>query len=110
MSLHAELLKQAHFLAGKEPEKPIQTSLRRSFSASYYVLFHLLVDDATRLMLAGNVRRPLRDSLARAFRPSAMKQTALPAFTRKKPRPLERPGRVGVESGCGVRRVSLYSC
>ncbi len=81
MSLHAELLKQAHFLARKEPKKPIQASLRRSVSASYYALFHLLVDDATRLMLSGNVRRPLRDSLARAFRHSAMKQTAV-AFTR----------------------------
>ena len=81
MSLHAELLKQAHFLARKEPKKPTQASLRRSVSASYYALFHLLVDDATRLMLAGNVRRPLRDSLARAFRHSAMKQTAV-AFTR----------------------------
>ncbi len=76
MSLHAELLKQAQFLARKEPKKPTQASLRRSVSASYYALFHLLVDDATRLMLSGNVRRPLRDSLARAFHHSAMKQTA----------------------------------
>ncbi len=82
MSLHAELLKQAHFLARKEPKKPTQASLRRSVSASYYALFHLLVDEATKLMLAGNVRGPLRDSLARAFRHSAMKQTAV-AFTRR---------------------------
>ena len=34
MSLHAELLKQAHFLARKEPKKPTQASLRRSVSAS----------------------------------------------------------------------------
>ena len=81
MSLHAELLKQAHFLARKEPKKPIQASLRRSVSASYYALFHLLVDEATRLMLAGSVRGPLRDSLARAFHHAAMKQTAV-AFTR----------------------------
>ena len=82
MSLHAELLKQAHFLARKEPKKPTQASLRRSVSASYYALFHLLVDEATKLMLAGNVRGPLRDSLARAFHHSAMKQTAV-AFTRR---------------------------
>lgn len=82
MSLHAELLKQAHFLARKEPKKPTQASLRRSVSASYYALFHLLVDEATKLMLAGNVRSPLRDSLARAFRHSAMKHTAV-AFARK---------------------------
>ena len=82
MSLHAELLKQAHFLARKEPKKPTQASLRRSVSASYYALFHLLVDEATKLMLAGNVRGSLLDSLARAFHHSAMKQTAV-AFTRR---------------------------
>ena len=82
MSLHAELLKQAHFLARKEPKKPTQASLRRSVSTSYYSLFHLLVDDATRLMLSGQERGSLRDSLARAFHHSAMKQTAV-AFTRK---------------------------
>ncbi|MDE0113169.1 MAG: hypothetical protein OXN84_12935 [Albidovulum sp.] len=82
MSLHAELLKQAHFLARKESKKPTQASLRRSVSASYCALFRLLVDDATKLMLAGNVRGPLRDSLAPAFRHSAMKQTTV-AFTRR---------------------------
>ncbi len=82
MSLYAELLKQAHFLARKEPKKPTQANLRRSVSASYYALFHLLVDETSKLMLSGNIRHPLRDSLARAFRDSAMKQTAV-AFTRK---------------------------
>lgn len=82
MSLHAELLKQAHFLARKEPRKPTQASLRRSVSASYYALFHLLVDEATRLMLAGSARGPLRDSLARAFRHSGMKKTAI-AFAKR---------------------------
>ncbi len=76
MSLHAELLKQARFLARKEPKKPTQAGLRRSVSASYYALFHLLVDEATRLMLSGRERSPLRDSLARAFHHSPMKQTA----------------------------------
>ncbi len=82
MSLHSELLKQAYFLARKEPKKPIQASLRRSVSAAYYAVFHLLVDAATRLMLAGSVRSSLRDSLARAFSHSAMKQTAV-AFAGK---------------------------
>ena len=50
MGLHPELLKQARFLARREPRKPVQASLRRSVSASYYALFHLLVDEATRLM------------------------------------------------------------
>lgn len=67
MSLHAELLRQARFLARKEPKKPIQASLRRSVSVSYYALFHLLVDDATRLLLAGHGRAPLRDLHARSI-------------------------------------------
>ena len=75
MSLHADLLKQANFLAKKEPKKPIQASLRRSISASYYSLFHLLVDEATRLMLPGS-RSDMRDCLVRAFKHSDMKQTA----------------------------------
>ena len=83
MSLHSELLKQARFLARKEPKKPAQASLRRSVSASYYALFHLLVDEATRLMLSGHGRGPLRDSLARAFRHSSMKQMAV-EFTRQR--------------------------
>ena len=52
MSLHSELLKQARFLARKEPRKPTRASLRRSVSASCHALFHLLVDEATRLMLS----------------------------------------------------------
>ena len=94
MSLQSELLKQAHFLARKEPKKPTQASLRRSVSASYYALFHLLVDDATKLMLAGNLRRPLRDSLARAFHHSVMKQTAV-AFKRESVPPKLASGLAG---------------
>lgn len=76
MSLHSELLKQARFLTRKERKKPTQASLRRSVSASYYALFHLLVDEATKLILSGHERGPLRDSLARAFHHSFMKLTA----------------------------------
>lgn len=45
-------------------------------SASYYALFQLLVDEATRLMLAGKARAPLHVSLARAFNYTAMKDGA----------------------------------
>ena len=44
MSLHSELLRQTRFFAWKEPKKPTQASLRRSVLASYYALFHHLVD------------------------------------------------------------------
>ena len=76
MTLHADLLKQARFLAVKEPRRPSQASLRRAVSATYYALFHLLVDEATKLMLSGHPRGALRDCLARAFNHSAMKQAA----------------------------------
>ena len=46
LSLHADLLRQARQLALKEPRRPSQASLRRAISASYYALFHLLVDEA----------------------------------------------------------------
>jgi hypothetical protein len=46
MSLADDLLKQAAFLAQREPKRPAQASLRRAVSAAYYALFHLLTDDA----------------------------------------------------------------
>jgi len=36
MSLHADLLAQAEYLAKKEPKRPRQASLRRAISAAYY--------------------------------------------------------------------------
>lgn len=42
MSLPNELLAQARHLATKEPRRPRDASLRRSVSAAYYALFHLL--------------------------------------------------------------------
>ena len=76
MSLHADLLKQARQLAVREPRRPLQASLRRAVSTSYYALFHLLVDDATKRMLPGRDRAALRHCLARAFGHSVMKQVA----------------------------------
>ncbi len=73
MSLHADLLKQAHHLATKEPRRPSQASLRRAISASYYALFHCLVDDATRRMMPGPHRTSIRQCVSRAFRHSDMR-------------------------------------
>ena len=73
MSLHADLLKQARHLATKEPRRPTQASLRRSISASYYALFHRLVDDATRTLMSRRDRDPLRQSISRAFHHSDMR-------------------------------------
>ena len=76
MSLHADLLRQARQLALKEPRRPLQASLRRAISASYYALFHLLVDEATKRMFPGGYRAALRGCLARAFLHGDMKKVA----------------------------------
>lgn len=73
MSLHADLLEQARHLATKDPRRPTQASLRRSISASYYALFHCLVDDVTRTLMSRRDRDPLRQSISRAFRHSDMR-------------------------------------
>ena len=77
VSLHADLLRQARHLARKEPRRPRQASLRRSVSACYYALFHLLVDKAVRRMVRGGDREPLRNCLRRAFAHGDMRHVAL---------------------------------
>lgn len=74
MSLHTQLLDQAGHLARRERNRPLQASLRRSVSASYYALVHFLIDRATRQMLVSAARsRALRDILSRAFEHGSMK-------------------------------------
>ena len=72
-SQHIHLLKQAYHLATKEPQRPLQASLRRSISASYYALFHRLVDEATCMFISRGKRRVLRECVSRAFRHSEMR-------------------------------------
>lgn len=74
--MHDDLLRQALHLARKEPRRPSQASLRHAVSASYYALFHLLIDEGTRLMLSGHAREPLRRCLARAFHHGTMKRAS----------------------------------
>lgn len=76
MSLHRDLLTQAYHLATREPRKPKQASLRRSASASYYAVFHLLVDAAVRRLVPGRDRVALRNCLRRSFRHATMKKVA----------------------------------
>ena len=76
MSLAGDLLAQAKLLATKEKSRPKQASLRRSVSAAYYALFHLLVDAAARRLVSGTDRQPLRNCLARAFDHGVMKRVA----------------------------------
>ena len=76
MSLPRDLLAQAALLATKEPRRPRQASLRRSVSACYYALFHLLVDAAARRLVSGNDRQGLRNCISRAFDHGVMKKVA----------------------------------
>ena len=76
MSLHGDLLQQARLLATHEPRRPKQSSLRRAISTSYYALFHLLVNEAVGLLVAGTDRKSLRNSLSRAFAHGHMKEVA----------------------------------
>ena len=76
MTLHDDLLKQAGHLARREPKRPTQASLRRAISSCYYAVFHLLIDDATRLMFPGPGRATLRPVAARAFRHATMNAVA----------------------------------
>ena len=76
MSLPADLLQQARFLAVKEPRRPLQANLRRAVSSAYYAVFHLLVDAATSRMLRGSERAGLRSCVARAFGHGTMRQVA----------------------------------
>ncbi len=76
MSLHQDLLDQATFLAKREPKRPKQASLRRAVSAAYYALFHLLIDAASRFVVRGGSRTPLRLAVTRAYDHGEMKAAA----------------------------------
>ena len=85
MTLHADLLRQARFLAQREPKRPRQASLRRAVSGAYYALFHLLVDEATRPMFSGQGRASIRPIAGRAFHHATMKALARQFATRGEP-------------------------
>lgn len=48
-------------------DQPTQASLRRSISTSYYAVFHLLIDAASEMFVAGPERETLRAAVRRAF-------------------------------------------
>lgn len=82
MSLAADLLEPASYLAACEPNRPKQASLRRAISAAYYSVFHLVIDDATRYLVSG---ARMRSAIARSFDHQAMRSAAeaLGAVARK---------------------------
>lgn len=76
MTYSSDLLTQARHLAEREPRRPKQASLRRAVSSAYYSLFHLLVADASAMMVSGADMATVRALFQRAFNHSAMKQAA----------------------------------
>lgn len=74
MALHHDLLHQSRSLAQHEPKKPKQASLRRSVSAAYYALFHLLTSAASDRLITGPGRDALRSTVRRAFDHAIMKE------------------------------------
>jgi uncharacterized protein (UPF0332 family) len=77
MSLPDDLLEQAGHLASRERTRPKQASLRRAISVSYYAVFHLLVDDATKLILPGQGEKGSRGRVGRTFDHGAIKKVCL---------------------------------
>ena len=84
MSLHRDLLDQARHLVNREPRRPKQASLRRAISTAYYALYHLLVAEATRVLVR---KAELRNRFARAFEHANLK-SASRAFANPQPNQL----------------------
>ena len=74
MSLHEDLLEQAQQLIAIDSRRPKQASLRRAVSTAYYALFHLLIDEASRRVVADSGQPELRCLVARAYKHSDMKE------------------------------------
>ncbi len=105
MSLARDLLAQARLLATKEQSRPRQASLRRSVSAAYYALFHLLVEAAARRLVSGTDRQPLRNCLARAFDHGVIKRVAR-KFAERSLSPRLSPGLNGLPLQVEIVRVA----
>jgi hypothetical protein len=73
--VHEDLLEQAVRLVTLDVRKPKQANLRRAVSAAYYAVFHLLVDQACRVLIgAQHNQAPFRQVLGRAFAHGVMKE------------------------------------
>lgn len=84
MSLAADLLDQVSTLAELDPMKPKQASLRRSISAAYYSVFHLLIDDGGRRITTNATLQPY---VARSFQHTSMKDAANKVIEQSKASP-----------------------
>ncbi len=88
MSLHRDLLEQAEKLARIDPRRPKQASLRRSVSASYYALFHLLTSEASGLYA---IQSELAARINRTHNHGEMKKASSMIASGKLPKSLQPP-------------------
>lgn len=89
--LSDDLLEQARHLQQLDKLKPKQANLRRAVSAAYYSLFHLLIDEATQLVVATKFEsRELRFLTARCFEHGSMK-SACQEFVKGTPKDVFKP-------------------
>ena len=72
MAYNDDLLQQAFDLADKNPANPTQADLRRSVSAAYYALFHLLISET----IVHWSLDSSRNALGRMFEHSVMKKVS----------------------------------
>jgi uncharacterized protein (UPF0332 family) len=75
LSFQDDLLEQADHLARWDSTRPKQASLHRAVSTAYYALFHLLVREATAVLVSD---LKLRQLVPRAFDHSEMKRACIP--------------------------------
>jgi hypothetical protein len=73
MTIHDELLVHAEDLARSDSNRPRQVNLRRSISAAYYALFHLLVWEASSLYVRGEA---IAARLNRSYQHSEIKNAS----------------------------------
>src|SRR2546425_3438182 len=68
------LILQARMLAGSDPRRPKQATLRRAISTAYYGIFHFLIEESTQLLLGtAATDAPFRELGARSFEHGKMK-------------------------------------
>ena len=72
MAYHDELLRQAFDLVRKDSANPTQADMRRSVSAAYYALFHLLIGETVAHWRLDSSR----DGLARMFEHRVMSKAS----------------------------------
>lgn len=86
-----DLLTQAENLLRADARKPKQANLRRAVSSAYYGLFHLLIEEATSLVVGtSHANKPLRQLVGRGFTHTAMKEASA-EFGKSTPRDLLKP-------------------